>query len=47
MIGAQFAPNVPSAQKSFWMHLVELLGDVGHVKSHFDPFADNVSVGAR
>jgi hypothetical protein len=26
---------------------MELLGDVGHVKSHFDPFGDNVSVGAR
>jgi hypothetical protein len=47
MIGARFAPNVPSAQKLFWTHLVELRGDVGHVKSRFDPFADNVSVGAR
>jgi hypothetical protein len=26
---------------------VELLGDVGHVEPHFDPFRDNVSVGAR
>ena len=24
-----------------------LLGDVGHVEPHFDPFADSVSVGAR
>jgi hypothetical protein len=23
------------------------LGDVGHVKSHFGPFRDSVSVGAR
>jgi hypothetical protein len=25
----------------------ELLGDVGHVKSCFDPFGDGVSIGAR
>jgi hypothetical protein len=27
--------NIPSAQKLFWTHLMELLGDVGHVKSSF------------
>jgi hypothetical protein len=27
------------------MHLMELLGDVGHVESHFGPFGDSVSVG--
>jgi hypothetical protein len=26
---------------------MEVLGDVGHVKSRFDPFGDSVSVGAR
>ena len=26
---------------------MELLGDVGHVESHFSPFGDSVSVGAR
>ena len=26
---------------------VELLGDVGHVESHFGPFIDSVSVNAR
>ena len=26
---------------------MELLGDVGHVESHFFPFGDSVSVGAR
>jgi hypothetical protein len=26
---------------------MELLGDVGHVESHFVPFGDNVCVGAR
>ena len=38
---------VPLARKSFWMHALELLGDVGHVESHFSPFGDSVSVGAR
>ena len=31
----------------FWMHPMELLGDVGHVEPCFDPFGDSVSVGAR
>jgi hypothetical protein len=26
---------------------MELLGDVGHVESHFDLFRDSVSIGAR
>jgi hypothetical protein len=26
---------------------MELLGDIGHVKSCFGPFVDGVSVGAR
>jgi hypothetical protein len=29
------------------MHPMELLGDVGHVESHFGPFRDSASVGAR
>jgi hypothetical protein len=45
--GARFAPNVPVDQKSFWMHLMKLLGDVGHLESHFDLFGDSISVGAR
>jgi hypothetical protein len=32
--------------KSFWMHLMELLGDVGHVESRFGPFGNSVNVGA-
>jgi hypothetical protein len=35
------------AQKSFWMHPTELLGDVGHVEPRFGLFGDNVSVSAR
>ena len=46
-MGARFAPNVPSAQKLFWTHSMELPGDVGHVESCFGPFGDCVGVGAR
>jgi hypothetical protein len=40
-------PNVPKPQKSFWMHPMELQGDVGHVESCFGLFGDIVGVGAR
>ena len=30
-----------------WTHPMELLGDKGHVESHFFLFGDSVSVGAR
>jgi hypothetical protein len=40
-------PNIPEAQKSFWMHMMVLLGDVGHVESRFGPMRDSVSIGAR
>jgi hypothetical protein len=42
-----FALNIPQAQNSFWTHLIEHLGDVGHVESHFGPFRDSVSIGVR
>jgi hypothetical protein len=45
-IGARFVPNVPSAQKLFWTHPMELLGVVGHVESRFFLFGGSVSVGA-
>jgi hypothetical protein len=35
------------AQKSFWMHLTELVGDVGHVESCFGLFGHSVSFDAR
>ena len=35
------------ASEIIWTHPMELLGNVGHVKSRFFPFGDNVSVGAR
>ena len=46
-ISACFAQNVAQAQKLFWTHPMELIGDVGLVESHFGPFGDSVSVGAR
>jgi hypothetical protein len=46
MVVAWFAPNIPLAQKLFWMHPMDLLVDVGHVESPFGLFGDNVSVGA-
>ena len=33
--------------KIIWTHPMELLGDMGHVESHFFPFGDSVSVSAR
>jgi hypothetical protein len=42
-----FALNIPQAQKSCWTHPIEHLGDVGHVKSHFGPLRDSVSIGVR
>ena len=41
------ALNKPKAQKLFWRHPMELLGDVGHVESCFHLFGDGVSFGAR
>jgi hypothetical protein len=45
--GTRYAPNVATTQKSFWTDPMELLGDVDHLESHFGPFGDSGSVGAR
>jgi hypothetical protein len=45
-MGAWSKPSVPQGWKSIWTHMMELLGDVGHVESRFDLFGDGVSVGA-
>jgi hypothetical protein len=29
------------------MHMMELLGDMGHIKSCFGQFGDGISIGAR
>ena len=34
-------------RKSFWTHLMEPLGDVGHVEYCFGPFGGGTSIGAR
>jgi hypothetical protein len=34
-------------EKSFWTQLIEHLGDVGHVVSHFGLLRDSVSIGVR
>jgi hypothetical protein len=44
---AWFAPNVPSAQKSFCKHLMVLLGDEAQLESRFHLFADSVNLDAR
>ena len=42
----KFVPNVHWSQKSFWTHLMELLGDEAQVESCFGPFGDSVSISA-
>jgi hypothetical protein len=44
---ARFAPNITYGQKSFWTHPIDLLCDIGHVESRFNPFGDSGSVSAR
>jgi hypothetical protein len=46
-IGAWFAPNVPWAQKSFWMHPLVLLGDKALVEARFGPFGDCANLDGR
>ena len=47
VIGARFAPNVPSAQKSFWTHPLVLLGDEAQVEACFDLFGESANLDAR
>jgi hypothetical protein len=46
-MGARFVPSMPEAKKSFWIHTMELLGDVGHLDSPFGLLGDIVSVSER
>jgi hypothetical protein len=39
-----FCANIPPAQKLIWMHPMDLLDDVGHVKSYFGLFEDFAGV---
>jgi hypothetical protein len=45
-IGARFALNIPLAQKLFWMHPMELLGDEAQVEACFSTFADSANLDA-
>jgi hypothetical protein len=36
-----------AGSKSFWMHSMDLLGEIGHVESRFNPFGDTARVSAR
>jgi hypothetical protein len=36
-----------TGSKSLWTHPIEHLGDLGHVESHFGPFRESLSIGAR
>ena len=46
-IGAWFVPNVPYAQKLFWMHPMVLLGEEAQVEGRFGPFGDSANFDAR
>jgi hypothetical protein len=46
-IGAQFAPNVPLAQKASWTHPMVLLGDEAQVEARSIPFRDSANLGTR
>ena len=46
-IGARFAPNVPSTQKSFWMHPMVPLGDEAQVEARFGLFGESANLDAR
>ena len=43
-IGSWFAPNIPLAQKSFWMHPMVLLGEGAQVEARFGLFGDSANL---
>jgi hypothetical protein len=46
-MGAQFAPNIPQAQKSFWTQPMVHLGDEAQVEARFNLFRDSANLDAR
>jgi hypothetical protein len=44
MVGAK---HTTGSENSYWTHMMELLGDMGHVESHFDPFGGSVTLDVR
>jgi hypothetical protein len=47
VLGAQFAPNLPLAQESFWRHPMVLLVDEAQMEAHFGPFGDSANLEIR
>jgi hypothetical protein len=47
LIGAWFAPNVPLAYKSFWMHPIVPLADEAQVNARFGLFGDSANLDVR
>jgi hypothetical protein len=39
--------NMHGLRKSFWIHQMELLGDVGQIEARISPFGDSVNLDAR
>jgi hypothetical protein len=46
-MGAQFAQNVPRAQKAFWPHSMDLLGDAGQMEARFGLFGHYANLNTR
>ena len=38
---------IPQAQKSFWTHMMVLLGDKAQVKARFGPFGESANLDRR
>jgi hypothetical protein len=47
MIVAQFAPNVPYAQKLFWTHWLVLLSDEAQLEARFGSLGDCANLDSR
>jgi hypothetical protein len=45
--GCMVCMNVPQARKSFWTHLMVLLGDEAQVDACFGLFGDSANLDAR
>ena len=43
----RFVPNIPYAQKLFWMHPMVLLANVVQVEARFVPFGHSANLDAR
>jgi hypothetical protein len=43
-IDAQFVPNIPKPQKSFWTHLMVLQGDEAHEEARFGLHGDSANL---